>query len=214
MEWSKTVGLALAALSLSVGLMGPAAAQKDAATGPAWVDLPRVLTEYKKTPAYAKHGQKLREMARQAQSEMQMLAQLRYCSDQERAEALALKNKKTLSAAEQARLDTLLKKADQVDNEASGLAQKQKPTDADTKRLADISKMRTDAAKNLAKEEADRRDKLRNLEMELTEAIENELLELVQKVAKDRKLEVIYERRAVLVGGVDLTDQVIKKLPK
>jgi hypothetical protein len=36
----------------------------------------------------------------------------------------------------------------------------------------------------------------------------------VEKVAKDQKLAIIYERRAVLVGGNDLTDAVIKKLPK
>lgn len=213
MQWNKMAGLALAALTLTTTLSAPAAAQKTA-TGPAWVDLPRVLQEYKKTSAYGKHQQKLREAARQFQTEMQTLAQLRYCTDQERTEALALKAKGRLTNTEQSRLDGLMKKADQVDNEASTLAQKNPPSDADTRRLAEISKLRTEAAKSLAKAEADRRDQLRQMEMEATTTVEDELLALVQKVAKDQKLDVIYERRAVLVGGVDLTDQVIKKLSK
>ena len=214
MQWSKTAGTALAALALSAGLAAPAAAAPKDATGPAWVDLPRVLTEYRKTPGYTKHSLKLRDTARQFQAEMQTLAQFRYCTEGERAEALALKAKKTLNKTEEARLDVLSKRADQVDNEASTLSQKPAPTDADTKRLAEISKLRTDAAKSLAKAEADRRDQLRQMEIDATTNVENELLALVEKVAKDQKLDVVYERRAVLVGGVDVTDAVIKKLPK
>lgn len=215
MHWSRFTGAALAALSLSIVLTTSAtAAPKETGSGPAWVDLPRVLTEYRKTPAYTKHSIKLRDTARQFQAEMQTLAQLRYCSEAERSEALALKAKKALNKTEEARLAALLKRADEVDNEASTLSQKNPPSDADTKRLAEISKLRTDAAKNLAKEEADRRDKLRQMEIDATTSVENELLALCEKVAKDQKLDVLYERRAVLVGGVDLTDAVIKKLPK
>jgi Skp family chaperone for outer membrane proteins len=74
--------------------------------------------------------------------------------------------------------------------------------------------MRTDAAKNLAKAEADRRDKLRQMEEDATESVENDLLALVEKVAKEQKLDYVLERRSVLVGGNDVTDAVIKKLPK
>jgi len=44
--------------------------------------------------------------------------------------------------------------------------------------------------------------------------VENELLKLVQALAKEYSLPTILERRAVLVGGSDLTILVIKKLPK
>lgn len=216
MLWSKSLGLSMAAVAMTAALAGPsfAAPKPPPGTGPAWVDLPKVLTEYRKTAAYAKHSQKLRDQARLFQTEMQTLAQLRYCTDQEREEALALKAKTKMNEKETARLDELMKRADKVDNEASVLSQKNPPSDADTKRLAEISKLRTDAAKNLAKAEADRRDKLRNMEIEATETVENELLALVEKLAKEQKLEVVYERRAVLVGGIDFTEQVIKKLPK
>jgi Skp family chaperone for outer membrane proteins len=216
MQWCKSVGMGLALVALMAGVAGPASAagKIDPSLGPAWVDLPRVLDEYRKTSAYAKYNQKLKDAQKQLTMEMQTLAQLRYCTDAERTEALAIQAKSKPSSAEQARLDALLKKADGIDNEASALAQKTTPTDAETKRLAEISKMRTDAARNLAKAEADRRDKLRQMEEDATEAVENDLLALVEKVAKEQKLDYVLERRSVLVGGNDVTDAVIKKLPK
>lgn len=214
MQWLNRVWMGVAALALVAGMTGPACAAPKDGTGPAVVNFQRLYEAYQKTSAYAKYGAKMRDAARQFQEEMQLLAQLRYCTDAERAEALALKAKSKLSPAEQARLDSFLKKADAIDNEASRLAQKQNPTEADTKRLADISKMRTEAARSLAKQDADRRDKMRALEQEAFESIETELINIVEKVAKDQKVDVVYDRRSVLVGGVDLTEAAIKKLPK
>lgn len=210
MQWLRPVGLGLALLSLVMGLAAPAAA----AAGPPVVNFQRLYEEYQKTSAYAKYGTKLRETVKQFQEEMQALAQFRYCTEAERTEALALKAKTKLSAAEQARLDTLSKKADAIDNEASMLAQKTNPSEADTKRLAEISKLRTDAAKSLAKADADRRDKVRQMEQDAFNSVENELLDIVEKLAKDQKLDVIYDARSVLFGGNDLTTLAIKKLPK
>jgi len=213
---SLRLGLALCAAAALLLQAAPALAGRKppTGTGPAWVDLPRVLTEYKKTTAFAKYQNQLRDLAKQFSEEMKVLAELRYCTEAERDEALKLKAKQKRTPQEQARMDELMGRADKLDNEVSVLSQKQSPTDADTKRLQDIAKMRTDALRNLAKAEADRRDQLRKLEGDSTEAVENELLAIVEKVAKDQKLEIVYERRAVLFGGNEITDLVIKKLPK
>jgi len=181
---------------------------------PSFVDLNRVLAEYRKTPAFVKYQAKLREQAQGFSEEMQFLAQLRYCTPEEKKEALAIKAKgPTPTGKDKDRLDALMKKADTLDNELTMLGQKTKPTDQESKRMQDLSKMRTDAAQNLAKEEADRRDKLRALESDLMTEVEDTLLKVVDKVGKDLKVTTIYERRAVLTGGNDLTDEVIKKLP-
>jgi Skp family chaperone for outer membrane proteins len=217
MLFQRTVRAALAvcvAAVLCAAQPAQAGRKPPPATGPAWVDLPRVLAEYKKTAAFAKYQAKLRDLGRQFTEEMKTLAELRYCTDAERDEALKLKAKEKRTPAEQARMDELMGRADKVDNEISTLSQKQNPTEADTKRLQEISKMRTDALRGLAKAEADRRDQMRKLEVESTEAVENELLTLVEKVAKDQKLDIVYERRSVLFGGQDISELVIKKLPK
>lgn len=216
-RFTRPLGVLLAACALVGTLLAPSAARaandKDEA-GPAYVDLAKVLTEFRKTTAFGKYQVKLRDQAKQFDEEMLTLAQLRYCTDAERAEGLALKAKPNQNAKEKARLAELLKKGDSVDNEIAALSQKPKPTSEESARIVELSKRRTEAVQALAKEQADRRDQLRRMEGSLMADVETDLLKLVEKLAKDQKLATIYERRAVLVGGNDLTEQVIKKLPK
>lgn len=216
-RFTRPLGVLLAACALAGGLFVPAtafAADDNPPVAPVYVDLAKVLTEFRKTTAFTKYQVKLRDQAKQFDEEMQTLAQLRYCTDEERTEGLALKAKPTLNNKEKARLAELLKKADSVDNEISALSQKPKPTSEESARIVELSKKRTEAVKSLAKEQADRRDQLRKMEGNLMADVETDLLKMIEKLAKDQKLPTIYERRAVLVGGTDLTDQVIKKLPK
>ena len=209
---------AIAGALLAATLLAPAgswaAPRGSNPDAPSYVDLTRVLAEYQKSTAFAKHGQKLREQSRVYSEEMEVLSKLRYNTEAERKEALALKARGKLTEKEQARFDELMKKSDAIDNEAAALSQKGKPTEAEAKRIQELSQIRSEALKGLAKEEADRRDSLRKLDSQLREEVENELLKHVEKVARDQKLPCIYERRAVLFGGNDLTDEVIKRLPK
>lgn len=210
----------LAGMALCLAFAGPTlAAPKNAPTpidpsAPSFVDLSRVLSEYRKTSAFSKYEQKLREKAKSFQEEMEVLTQLRYCTPAERQEALDLKAKPKLTDKEKARLEELMKKVDTLDNELSTLSQKANPTDADAKRIQELSKLRTDAIKNLAKEEADRRDQLRKLDNSALEEVQADMLKIVEKVAKDHKVAVVYNAPAVLFGGNDLTEDVLKKLPK
>lgn len=217
MNLTRPLGGILAASAVAATLLTPAiarAADETPPANPAFVDLNRVVVEFRKTSAFAKYQLKMREQAKKLEEEMTTLAQLRYCTDEERVEGLALKSKTALSAKEKARMDELLKKADRVDNEIATLSQKQKPTDAEAARIVELSKMRTEAVKSLAKERAERSEELRRLEASLTADVEADLLKIVQKIAKDKKLPSVYSSRAVLFGGTDLTDEVIKKLPK
>jgi outer membrane protein len=205
---------AAAGLLLSTLLLAPAPASAGEAGQPAYVNLNKVVAEYRKTNAFAKYRQKIRDQEKVFQQEMETLAQFRYCTEVERQEALAIKAKEKPSSREQTRLTALTNKANTVENELATLSQKPSPSATETARIQELSRMRTEAAKNLAKEAADRQDRLRRMETEMTAEVEEELLKLVEKVAKDQKLPVIYERRAVLFGGVDVTDEVLKKLPK
>lgn len=198
----------------ALSLPASAGAKSDA-SAVHFVDLQRLLGEFRKTSSFARTAQRLRDQAKTYNEEMEFLARLRYCSEMERKDALALKGRGSrIGKTEQARLDELLGKSDKLDTELAMLGQKENPSDADTARIQAISKIRTDAVRGLAKEEADRRDALRQLEMELLAQVEKDLLKLVTDLAKDRKLGVVYERKSVLFGGVDLTDDVVKKLPK
>jgi len=52
------------------------------------------------------------------------------------------------------------------------------------------------------------------MDAEVLDEVQGELLKLVEKVAKDNKVAVVYNRPSVLYGGNDLTPEVTKKLPK
>ena len=214
MNWIRVLGLTCAVAGSLLGATMARAADDAPPASPAFVDLGRLLGEYRKTTAFTKYQVQLRDQAKKLDDEMRTLAQLRYCTDEERAEGLMLTAKPKPTPKEKARLDELLKKADVVDNEITALSQKTKPTEAESARILELSKMRTEAARSLAREQADRRDQLRKMESGLMADVETELLKLIEKVAKDQKLPAIYERRSVLFGGTDLTEQVVKKLPK
>jgi hypothetical protein len=112
---------------------------------PAYVSLTRLLGEYRKTSAFAKQQAKMTEQAKLFREELQSLAQLRYCSDVERKEALAIKANSAADMKQKARLAELMKKADTVENELASLSQKPKPTEVEVKRIQELSQMRTEA---------------------------------------------------------------------
>jgi outer membrane protein len=213
--WNRFALLAATvAMAAALGNPALAAARNVDPNEPSFVDLNQALAAYRKTTAFAKYAQKLTDQRKTFSDEMTALAQARYATDAERQEMLAIKANPKPTDRQTERLNELVKQSDAVDNELATLSQKANPTDAELKRITELSTRRTEAARNLAKEENDRRDKLRTLEADLMTNVENDLLKIVEKVAKDNKLTTIYERRAVLFGGNDLTDEVVKKLPK
>jgi Skp family chaperone for outer membrane proteins len=209
--------LALACALSAAGVRPAHAASKKGEIDPnqpSYVDLPRVLLEYRKSSGFLKYQKQLQDRSTQFGEEMKFLADLPFITEAERKEAVSLKFKPNATAAEKARVEALVKKSEDTGKELSELSQKQKPTDADTKRLQALNTMRTDTLRSLAKEEASRREQLQKMDNDLTGQVQDELLKVVEKVAKDNKIGVVYDRRSVLVGGNDLTDEVIKKLPK
>lgn len=44
------------------------------------------------------------------------------------------------------------------------------------------------------------------------ESIQDNIFNCIEKVTKEKKLEMVFNKSAVIIGGVDITDEVIKKL--
>src|SRR6266542_2233317 len=105
-------------LAVAVSLAGPAAAApKIDPSIPSFVDLSRVLSEYRKTTAFAKFQLQFQAKSQLYNAEMALLTKIRYASDTERKEATGLLAKASRTPAEQTRLDELAKKSDAVDND-------------------------------------------------------------------------------------------------
>src|SRR4051794_10005400 len=119
-------GHRVAAAGLAVAALGavPAAAAPKAApiTGPAYVDLARVYAEYRKSGEFAKKVSSLQEQQHRFETELSTLGQLRYCSEAERKEALAIQAKPKPTEAEKTRLQELLRKSDMIDSEITTLS--------------------------------------------------------------------------------------------
>jgi len=213
MPFAHRLRASAALIAALAALPAGAAPKSDAPVAPV-VDLNRLLEEYKKTESYARYQARYREKERQVAEELRTLAQVRYCSEAERKEGLAIRARPSPSDAEKARWDELVRKTEAIDKELAVLAQKQDPTEADTKRLGEITQLRTDAQRMLVKEEVDRREQLRRVYDDLFTEVEQELLKVIEKVAREQKVPVVFNRRQVLYGGTDLTDLVIKKLGK
>jgi Skp family chaperone for outer membrane proteins len=207
-------GLVSAALGLAlIGAASAPAAAMDP-TQPYFVDLGAVYEAYKKTSGFAQYERRLRAEQEKLNGEMRVLTQVRFCTEGERKEALALTNKSPQSPEEKARLEALLKKSADVEAELAALSQKAMPSENEVVRIEEIARMRQDAARYLIREEEERHNRLMRMDQEAVLEHQADLLKVVERVAKDKKIPAILERKAILFGGNDLTDEVLKKLPR
>jgi len=89
--------------------------------------------------------------------------------------------------------------------------------EAESKKLpqAELDKMQANFRLEIEKKQKESQDiyykKQQELE-ELTKIVEQEVKTLIQDVAKEKKVSVVVDQQIVLFGGVDLTEEVIKKL--
>lgn len=66
--------------------------------------------------------------------------------------------------------------------------------------------------KELEEKLAPKREQLMRLNEELTTRLQREIVTSVKSVAKNLGLDIILDKQAVIIGGVDVTDMVINKL--
>ena len=62
------------------------------------------------------------------------------------------------------------------------------------------------------KDFAQKREALENLQMQKEEEIYNRVIEATKVVANEKRLDAVFDKNAVFVGGMDITDDVIRRL--
>jgi len=182
--------------------------------GPAYVDFGRLIIAYRKTPAYAKLRREFQARADELRKEMDGLQNTRYLTPEELLEHKTLSEKLKRSKKEQARLDSLGKRSDDMDQEFRNLSVLTELTDAQQDRLAQLTKVRQEAIARLRQHAARLDAELNKLDTSLRGKMTEQLLKVIAKVAKSKKWGTVYERAAVLYGGTDVTEDVIKRLPQ
>ena len=62
------------------------------------------------------------------------------------------------------------------------------------------------------KEFAAKREALEKLQIQKEDEIYNRVMTAARTIANERKIEAVFDKNAVFIGGVDLTDDVIRRL--
>ena len=176
-----------------------------------WVDAGRVLERMEQESAPAKRLELWRERLR---AEVAALTRLRYLTAAEREELaqLTAKGDVAANAGERRRLAELRGKSDALDKEAEALATLASPSPEQQQRREELSSLRKAAISSVQEETELRSQLLQWREGPLREMMEREMRECVRQIAERRRLIAVLDQRAVLHGGVDLTEEVLQKL--
>jgi Skp family chaperone for outer membrane proteins len=186
------------------------AAAADAGVG--YVDLNKIMDQVKKTSTWVTMTKSFDDARAKYQGEIASLTKIRYLTATEKAELDQIRAKTSVTAGEKARIAELEGKSEALDKEAQTLAGVEKPTAEQSKRIEELSKLRQAAIANLQDETEKRSEQLRKLEEQVLDDMQAKILEQVKKVAESRNLGLVVDQRAVLFGGQDLTDDIMKKL--
>lgn len=203
----------LAALAAVLILSCPAGAQAPAAAGVqatiAMVDIQKAAADYKGMKAA---NDEINKLVNDLKTDIETRATHKLMTEAELTELVALKKKTPRTDAENKRMDELEKIGKTRDEELNTLSQKAEPTDAERARLRelkDISNKNTAALATLNDDYGQQVDKRRS---ELQEKVNADLLAAVAKVATQKGLATVIDKIAVLYGGLDITDDVVKAL--
>lgn len=222
MSESRLLG-ALGVLALGVGLLlnlPDAAAQKKkpAASLPAssigYVDLAKITEQLRETADWRKMVDKANNERTRLEGQLKGLEQIRYLTEPERKILAGLEAKPKVSAKDGRRIKALRSKSDNIDKEYTQLSQVEKPTPAQDERLLKLGTLRKNAIENLQNKRNVLQARLIEMQTKMLEEMQEQIVEKVTQVANAHDVTVVIDRQAILVGGQDLTDEVLKKLPK
>lgn len=209
--------LSLAAV-VAAGILGgalPGSAQKNkpgANTGLGFVDLGQVTDKIKETKEWEVSVKQFETEKSRLKNEIEGLTKVRYLSSPERQELTTLRAKQKPSDSEKARIDALEAQSGKLEQDYQRLATVEKPTDQQKAEIQKLAKLREDSISGLQEETNKRAGQLQKMEEELLEKMQKKILTAVEGVAQNQGLSMIVDRQAVLYGGQDITQDVLKKL--
>ncbi|MBR4749632.1 MAG: OmpH family outer membrane protein [Abditibacteriota bacterium] len=97
--------------------------------------------------------------------------------------------------------------------EYTTLSQANPPSDEQKKRIDELSQMQKKSAANLENVKESMTKTMEELFMAKQAALDAQIAKACEAVAAEKKLSVIVLKSAVLYGGVDVTEDVLAKLP-
>jgi Skp family chaperone for outer membrane proteins len=175
------------------------------------VDVDQVLKDFEKKKAA---DAEMKAYGESLQVKFDFRSTNRLLLDAEINELEALKSKEKPTDKEKARLEELSKLEKAREDELNGLQNKQTLSEADKNRLNELNGQLKRAEEGLIKYQKQLLEELKKKESELYGSLQQEVLDAVKAVAVEKGMTVVCDKRAVLFGGVDITQPVLTKLNK
>jgi Skp family chaperone for outer membrane proteins len=206
-----TIAAGVVVLALPGNAQRPARPAK-ADSGIGFVDLGQVTDKIKDTNEWKVNVKRFEDDRTRYRNEIEELARLRFLSQAEIEELKALRAKQKPTDGEKARISELEGKSAQMDQEYQRLAMTEKPNQEEQDRLRQLTQMREQASTAIQTEYDKRAAELQKLEGEMLDKMQKRILDVVGQVAERQNLQLVVDRQAVLYGGTDLTQEVLKRL--
>ena len=105
-----------------------------------------------------------------------------------------------------------MNKSKQLDEEFNSLVQKADLTEAERQRQVELRNNRNRNEQNFKNLQEDYLDQLEKRKNELSSKITEDIRQAIEKVAQQQGLATVVDKIAILYGGKDVTDEVIKVL--
>lgn len=201
-----------------------------------YVDFSEIYNQFTNLPAAQNQ---LQELTNSLQQSLNLHISYFMLTTQEREELKQLLAKSSLTDADKKRIDELEQLAVSREKELQQLENTANPTEQQKKRLEELQNLRQTASRDIdaIRQEYDNRAKQKQNELlqemekniraklqklginpkegeELDPYIFQALQKVIGDVAKANNISIVLDKRAVLFGGVDLTQKVIQALNK
>ena len=173
------------------------------------VDIARVGAEY---TSLLEKNRELETLAQSLTVEIEARTLYPFVTEEEMQELLELLAKAEPTAEEQARAKLLVEESQKREAELLALEGKQEPTDEETSRRSELR-----AIRNAGSEKVEELRELYGAQLDgQRQRIEAEVVTAVraaiEEVAGEMALPLVFDKDAILLGGTDITDQVLAKL--
>ncbi|NLC56023.1 MAG: hypothetical protein GX774_04205 [Armatimonadetes bacterium] len=205
-----TVALAGSACIATVALPARAAEQTpDGSIGV--VDFERVS---KDAAPYKAANEEIGRLQNGLQQNLQEAVRYVFLNADETKELILILDAKEPTAPQQARLAELKKLAEEREKRYNELANTPNPNDEQRTELGNLGAMQQDREREKALREMQQRyvGELEKKVSEVRERLDKAAREAIAEIAKQKKLSIVVPKELVIFGGVDITDEVIKKL--
>jgi Skp family chaperone for outer membrane proteins len=205
----RAIGAAAAVIAAVFGVCAAALAQGAAQPTVGVVDVQKAFNEYKVTTA---SNEEINRMVEGFRRELDIRASHRLLGEDEIKELVRLRSKSPLTDADRTRIDELERISKQRDEELNALSNKAELTEQERARLKELRDLanRNDAnGRTLAE---DYSQQIEQRKAQLSDKITADLKDAIARVAQAKGLATVVDKIAVLYGGVDITDDVIKAL--